>query len=106
MTSGTDDGRDDVFSAGGNSGLGGFYVEDAADSGEHFIAEGAADIGDDLQRIGRCHGDFDAGDAAFDERPTRVDELLGAVGTDDGDDAGRQQAGDDFVLGHGLNADF
>ena len=39
-------------------------VEHAADAGENLVAESAAHIGDDLQRVGRGHGDLDAGDAA------------------------------------------
>ena len=59
---------------------------DLAHAGEHFRHEVVVRT--------------DAGNAAINQRAAGVDKLFRIVGADDGDDAGLEEAVDDFFFGH------
>lgn len=97
-------GGDDELRAGGDGVAGSGGVEYGAYAYGGFVAKGIGERFDAGNGFRGGHGEFDGGDAAFQEGAGDLVELVRGLGADDGDDA----RGEDvlkqlvFMEGHGI----
>jgi hypothetical protein len=80
-------------------GAGGFRVQDGAHADGGGVAERFAGLVNNVQGVGRGHGDFDAGQTAVAQGSDDIDKFTAAGRADNGDDAGGFDFADDLGCG-------